>query len=136
VSFRARLTIAAALAVAIAVAAAAAVAYVVVQNQLRGQVDDSLRTRASAIESMLAQRPDLNIVPTSDPQQFFGRLPSLPFGDGPGYVQLISSEGVLRDPDQSRPRPPGDAQRLQPSPPRGPTRPFATRPSTTTTCAC
>jgi two-component system sensor histidine kinase MprB len=101
VSFRARLTIAAALAVAIAVAAAAAIAYVVVQNQLRGQVDDSLRTRASAIESMLARQPELHVVPTSKPQQFFGRLPRLPFGDGPGYVQLVSREGVVRDPDQS-----------------------------------
>ena len=42
-SFRARITIAAALAVAIAVAVASVVAYLAVRSQLRGEVDEALR---------------------------------------------------------------------------------------------
>ena len=41
-SFRARITVAAALAVAIAVAAASVVAYVAVRSELRGEVDQAL----------------------------------------------------------------------------------------------
>jgi two-component system sensor histidine kinase MprB len=101
VSFRARLTVAAALAVAVAVAAAAAVAYVAVENQLRGQVDDSLTSRATAIESALSRNPGLMVFPTSKPRQFFGHLPNVPFGDGPGCVQLVAEDAVVRDPDES-----------------------------------
>jgi two-component system sensor histidine kinase MprB len=101
VSFRARLTVAAAVAVAVAVAAAAAVAYVAVENQLRGQVDDSLTSRATAIESALSRNPGLMVFPTSKPRQFFGHLPNVPFGDGPGCVQLVAADAVVRDPDES-----------------------------------
>src|SRR5207244_490174 len=49
VSFRARLTLVAAAAVALAVVAASLVVFLVVRNQLRGQVDKSLRNRANSI---------------------------------------------------------------------------------------
>jgi two-component system sensor histidine kinase MprB len=49
-SFRTRLALVAAGAVALAVVAASAVVFVVVKNQLRGQVDDTLRSRATAVE--------------------------------------------------------------------------------------
>jgi len=48
-SFRARITLAAALAVAIAVILASALAYVLVQHELVSQVDNNLRDRASRI---------------------------------------------------------------------------------------
>ena len=50
-SFRTRLALVAAVAVALAVIVASAVVFVVVRNQLRGQVDDTLRSRAGAIAS-------------------------------------------------------------------------------------
>jgi len=50
-SFRTRLALVAAVAVALAVVAASAVVFVVVRNQLRGDLDGTLRTRASEIAS-------------------------------------------------------------------------------------
>ena len=50
-SFRARLTLVAAAAVALAVIVASAVIFIVVRNQLRGQVDSTLRGRAAEILS-------------------------------------------------------------------------------------
>ncbi len=49
-SLRKRLTIIAAASVAIAVLLALAIAYMVVRSQLRGQVDNSLRAQAEAIQ--------------------------------------------------------------------------------------
>jgi len=54
-SFRARLTLAAAAAVAVAVVGASAVTYALVRNELRGQVDETLRDRARDLLSS-AQR--------------------------------------------------------------------------------
>ena len=51
-SFRARLTLAAATAVALAVALASAVVYVVVRDELRAPVDDALKARAVQIEHL------------------------------------------------------------------------------------
>ena len=48
-SFRVRLTLVAATAVALAVALASAVVYVVVRGELRAQLDDSLRDRATQV---------------------------------------------------------------------------------------
>ena len=44
-SFRARLTLAAAAAVAVAVVGASAITYALVRNELRSQVDDTLRSQ-------------------------------------------------------------------------------------------
>jgi two-component system sensor histidine kinase MprB len=48
VSFRRRITLAAAAAVAVAVALASLLTYVLVRDQLRGEIDNSLRSRAAA----------------------------------------------------------------------------------------
>ncbi|MDX6519370.1 MAG: hypothetical protein QOF50_2216, partial [Gaiellaceae bacterium] len=48
-SFRARITLAAALAVALAIALAAPAVYAIVRGELRGEVDNALRSRASRI---------------------------------------------------------------------------------------
>jgi two-component system, OmpR family, sensor histidine kinase MprB len=79
-SFRVRLTLVAATAVALAVALASAVVYVVVRNELRAQVDDSLENRA------------VEIVRTSFPRGPF-EVPRAPLG-GPGdYVQAVRDDG-------------------------------------------
>jgi two-component system sensor histidine kinase MprB len=92
-SFRVRLTLVAATAVALAVALASAVVYVVVRNELRAQVDDSLRTRA------------VEIVRTSIPRGPF-EVPRAPLG-GPGdYVQAVREDGrTLRRPGADIPIP-------------------------------
>ncbi len=91
-SFRARLTIAAAVAVAIAVAVASAAAYLAVRNQLRGQVDDALGDRARII----GQIP-LSVVRTGD-DQFFLRIPGPQLGGPGGYVQVFGPQGAIRAP--------------------------------------
>jgi two-component system sensor histidine kinase MprB len=94
VSFRARLTIAAAAAVAVAIALAAPVVYVVVRNELLGQVDDSLRERAASI-ARIPLRPGF------DAQGHVGvSIPHGPFGDPGGYVQYVDSHGTVATPDE------------------------------------
>jgi two-component system, OmpR family, sensor histidine kinase MprB len=92
-SFRVRLTLVAATAVALAVALASVVVYVVVRNELRAQVDDSLRNRA------------VEIVRTSIPRGPFD-VPRAPLG-GPGdYVQAVRDDGhTLRRPGADIPIP-------------------------------
>jgi two-component system, OmpR family, sensor histidine kinase MprB len=87
-SFRLRITLASAAAVALAVALASAIAYVLVQDQLRGEVDTSLRQRAEAI----AEQP-------FELQRFFGRVPQPAIGGAPGYLQLVSGTGQVVRPD-------------------------------------
>jgi two-component system sensor histidine kinase MprB len=93
VSFRGRLTIAAAAAVAVAIALAAPVVYVVVRNELLGQVDDSLRERATSI-ARIPLRPGF------DAQGHVGvTIPPGPFGDPGGYVQYVDSHGTVATPN-------------------------------------
>jgi len=95
VSFRLRITLAAAAAVALAVALASALAYVLVENQLRGEVDSSLRQRAEAI----SERP-------FELQRFFEGIPQPALGGAPGYLQLVNARGVgLRPPNEPLPLP-------------------------------
>jgi two-component system sensor histidine kinase MprB len=79
-SFRARLTLVAAAAVALAVVAASFVVFLVVRNQLRGEVDNALRTRAKAFEHGL-----------SIDHGFLEGGP-VPLGGG-DYVQLVDAKG-------------------------------------------
>jgi two-component system, OmpR family, sensor histidine kinase MprB len=86
VSFRTRLTIVAAAAVALAVLAASLVVFLVVRNQLRGQVDGALRNRANDIVSGPVG-PGLRID--------HGTLEGVPppsFGGG-DFVQLVDTTG-------------------------------------------
>jgi two-component system, OmpR family, sensor histidine kinase MprB len=80
-SFRARLTLVAAAAVALAVVAASLVVYFVVRNQLRGTVDDSLRSTAVALAS----------APLHDFRLF--RSPQSDLGGAPGYPQIVGADG-------------------------------------------
>ena len=79
-SFRARIALAAAGAVAVAVAVTSAVAYVLVKDQLRSEVDASLRARVESI----VERPG-----PVDIRRFFDELPQAKPGATPGYAQLV-----------------------------------------------
>ena len=81
-SFRARLALVAAAAVALAVVAASAVVYVVVRDQLRGQIDDTLRSRWAQIQEL----------PRLDLEDGYLRIPSPPVGEAT-FVQAVTSEG-------------------------------------------
>jgi two-component system, OmpR family, sensor histidine kinase MprB len=85
-TLRARLTLSAALAVAAAVVLASIGVYFVVRNELRGEVDESLRERAAVIEG----RPY---------EHDFPRIPPPVLGESGGYVQLVGADGnTLREP--------------------------------------
>jgi two-component system sensor histidine kinase MprB len=91
-SFRARLALVAAAAVALAVVLASVVVYVVVRDQLRAPVDDSLKDRAADIS-----RFPLRAFQAGD-QAFLERGPGL--GGAPGYIQVVTSDGdTIRAPD-------------------------------------
>jgi two-component system, OmpR family, sensor histidine kinase MprB len=82
VSLRRRLSYIAAAAVAIAILLAALVCYLVVRDQLRGQVDDALRAQATAV--LRVGNPALN-------QQLPGIPPSM--GGPAQYYQVVGTAG-------------------------------------------
>jgi two-component system sensor histidine kinase MprB len=86
VSFRTRLTLVAAAAVALAVVIASLVVYVVVRNQLRGQVDDALQSRAAAI----TEGPGPGRLSIRDGHLEGVAPPSLSGGD---FVQVVDTSG-------------------------------------------
>jgi two-component system sensor histidine kinase MprB len=87
-SFRARLTLVAAAAVAFAVLLASLVVYAVVRDQLRSEIDDSLRDRAAEISSRrLEARPDFG-------GKFFLDIPGPPLGGAAGYIQVVEDDGT------------------------------------------
>jgi two-component system sensor histidine kinase MprB len=85
VSFRARLTLAVAVAVAVAVAGASALTYVLVRNELRGEVDEALRKSAAAARVGIGEDAY-----TGEP--FLG-LPRDPLGGAAGTVQIATAAG-------------------------------------------
>ncbi len=80
-TLRARLTLSAALAVAAAVVLASVAVYFVVRSEMRSEVDNSLRQRATLI-----QRPPLEARFPDVPEPFLG-------GPG-GYVQFVRQDGL------------------------------------------
>jgi two-component system sensor histidine kinase MprB len=86
VTFRARLTLAAAVAVAVAVALASVVAYFVVRGQLRAQIDTALEDRAQTASFA-------HIEPDFHSGKFVVDLPGPEFGGPTGYVQAAAQEG-------------------------------------------
>jgi two-component system, OmpR family, sensor histidine kinase MprB len=86
-TFRARLALVAAAAVAIAVVIASAVVYLVVRGELRGQVDDSLRSRAVSIARSPAP-PHIEEGPEGRLYLSVG-----PFAGSGSYVQAVTPEG-------------------------------------------
>jgi two-component system sensor histidine kinase MprB len=77
-SFRTRLTLVAAAAVAFTILLAAPLVYVVVRNQLRAEVDESLSERAGQVV-----RNPLAAIPP-------------PFGGPSGYIQVVGEDGTTR----------------------------------------
>lgn len=96
-SFRARLTLAVAVAVAVAVAGASALTYVLVRNELRGEVDDDLRSLASTVSVRIL--PDFRTG-----GQFLG-VQRDQLGGASGYAQIATADGEAI-------RPPGTTVRL------------------------
>jgi two-component system, OmpR family, sensor histidine kinase MprB len=86
VSYRLRLTLAAAAAVAVAVVAASAVTYGLVRNELRGQVDETLQSRAATL-------PGLRLLGDSQGVQFLG-IPPERFGGVAVFTQLVRADGT------------------------------------------
>ena len=86
-TFRTRLALVAAVAVAVAVALASVIVYVVVRGELRGQVDDSLRSRAATFAARIRFDPG-----TNRPVLDTGPAPSL--GGAAGYTQLVPATGA------------------------------------------
>jgi two-component system sensor histidine kinase MprB len=86
-SFRLRLAIAVALAVTVAVTGGSAVVYAVVENQLRAELDDSLRARSE-------QLPALQIQPLLNGKYFLD-IHGPDFGAASGYVQVARSDGTV-----------------------------------------
>jgi two-component system sensor histidine kinase MprB len=114
VTIRRRLSLSAAVAVAVAVALASVASYVAVRGKLRGEVDDSLRDRAAAIQRFAQAdvgphgRPPLGPARGGPrgrpppPDVELGRRPPrgpLPaprsgrFGGAEGYVQFVDEDG-------------------------------------------
>jgi two-component system sensor histidine kinase MprB len=92
VTFRTRLALAAAAAVALAVVLASAAGYFVVRNQLRSEIDDSLKARAVQAQDLSFRRHFPEIAP--------------PLGEAAGYVQAVNCDGTtLRPPDAAVPIP-------------------------------
>ena len=89
-SFRTRLTLAAAAAVAVAIVIASAVTYALVRNELRGQVDQTLRERAATLRIGVGGPPGAEVL----------RLPPEPFGGAAVVAQVVIANGqVISAPD-------------------------------------
>jgi two-component system sensor histidine kinase MprB len=88
-TFRLRLAIAAALVVAVTVAVASIVVYVVMRNQLKGNVDSGLRQRAASMVIELQHHGPMGLHDLAGPGSF------LTGGPGPSrdYVQLVDDQG-------------------------------------------
>ena len=85
-SFRARLALVAAAAVALAIVTASFVVYFVVRDELRGTLDDSLRTTATQLAN----------TPLHDFEHF--AAPPSQFGGAPGYPQVVTAQGQIYTP--------------------------------------
>jgi two-component system sensor histidine kinase MprB len=93
VSFRARLTLASAAAVAIAIALASGLVYVLVRDQLRGEVESTLEDRAAFVTSgPLSIRRGPNGSRVLD-------MPYRGLGQGDVFIQAVDANGSVAKPD-------------------------------------
>jgi len=89
-SFRTRLTLAAAAAVAVAIVVASAVTYALVRNELRSQVDRTLQERAATLRIGFGGPPGAEVL----------RLPPETFGGATVVAQVVLGNGrVISAPD-------------------------------------
>ena len=93
-SFRTRLTLAAAAAVAVAVVGASAITYGIVRNELRADVDATLRSRARELP------PNLQVVGGPRGEEFLGLAPER-FGGVAVFTQLVRSDGEVITPPRT-----------------------------------
>jgi two-component system sensor histidine kinase MprB len=104
-SLRARLTLGTALLLAVAVAAGFLAAYFVVRNQLRGELDNALRQRASTIVALAGRaaptRP-ARIPRDVTPPKLGGAGGYLQFVNANGKIVLAPGEHVLLPSDRAR----------------------------------
>ena len=92
-SFRARLTLAAAAAVAVAIALASGLVYVLVRDQLRGEVESTLEERAALVTSgPLSVRPGPNGSRVLD-------SPYRGLEQGDVFLQAVDAQGQVAKPD-------------------------------------
>jgi two-component system, OmpR family, sensor histidine kinase MprB len=107
VSFRRRVSLAAAAAVAVAVLLAFVTAYLVVRGELRSEIDGSLRDRVGAIQHRARLAPDVE--PALPPPPAGVRL-----GGPAGAAQFVEPDGTVLRPGDDRARLPvdGRAERL------------------------
>ena len=111
-TLRTRLALAAGLAVALAVAGAAVVVYFAVRGELRGEIDSSLRERATLASDVLRVAPRFEGRLSGQGQSDARRIrpgPRLPlppdvrppaFGGATGVIQLVRADGTLSGPDR------------------------------------
>jgi two-component system sensor histidine kinase MprB len=105
-SFRDRLVLLAATAVAVAVIVASGIAYLIVRDQLRGQVDDQLRDLVADVKP---------------PRQFSNPLtgqsvlllPPTPVGGSEGYAQIVKLDGTVIRPPNTHVELPADQRTLR-----------------------
>jgi two-component system, OmpR family, sensor histidine kinase MprB len=93
-SFRDRLVLLSAAAVAIAVVLASGIVYLVVRDELRGQVDDQLHEFVTHISP-----PRELTVPSGENLLI---LPSAPLGESEGYAQIVRADGTVIRPRSFR----------------------------------
>jgi two-component system, OmpR family, sensor histidine kinase MprB len=94
-SFRVRLTLVAAAAVALAVVLASVVVYAVVRDQLRSEIDESLKDRAQQVSRIPLGAEE------GPGGEFFLRIPRPLLGGPGGYVQLVQTKGPpFRPPEE------------------------------------
>jgi two-component system, OmpR family, sensor histidine kinase MprB len=94
-SFRARLTVAAAAAVAVAIALASALVYVIVRDELRGEIDSSLEERAGFLT-----REPLTVRTEPGSGDLVLVVPHRGFDPGGDiFLQAVDAEGTVAKPD-------------------------------------
>ena len=98
-SLRTRIAAVAGLAVAVAVVAAAGIIYVAVRSELRGEIEDALRSQAQALAGFSRGEGPAGRERRRGPRFDGLRAPGpAPFGGAPGYVQLVTADGVVAGP--------------------------------------
>ncbi len=105
-SLRVRLTLGTIGLLSIAIAVALLTAYLLVRHELRGEIDRSLKSRATAIAAVAQQPPATALKPP-----LLAKVPRVPFGEPDSYIQFVNRAGkiVLRPGEHVR-LPLGDAR--------------------------
>jgi two-component system, OmpR family, sensor histidine kinase MprB len=104
-SFRDRLVLLSATAVAVAVIVASGVVYLVVRNQLRGEVDDQLRNLVADVKAPRTVSNPLT-------GQSVLLLPPTPLGGAEGYAQIVRLDGTVIRPPRAKVALPVDQRTL------------------------